>query len=142
MEMKYFPRVLITIFLADQELSESVVLARLFTDADQCVVPILFRLLRFWPVPGTLGLASLHFLGGHHYQLGTFLPDHMPQVSPGRAHTSLCGYVLFERFPGQVLILMVDEVSIDIVSTELVLNISQDNSCVVKRQNILVPGKC
>ena len=82
MEMKYFPWVLITIFLADQELSEGIVLARLFTDADHCVVPVFFCLLRFWPVPGTLCLAPLHLLGGHHYQQGSLLPDHMPKVSP------------------------------------------------------------
>lgn len=65
----------------------------------------------------------------------------MPQVSPGGADTFLGCNVLFERFSSQVFILMIDEVSIDIVSTWFVLlNISEDHSAgVVKRKNILVP---
>ena len=74
----------------------------------------------------------------HHNQQGFLLPDHVPEVCPSGADTPLCCNILFERFSSQVLIFMVDIVIIDIVSTWLVLNISQYNPGVVKRQDIFV----
>ena len=56
-------------------LPESVVLASLLPGVGHHKLAKLFSFLQLWPVARTLGLASLHLLGGVHYQ-------------PERYHTS------------------------------------------------------
>ena len=129
--------------LGHGELPQSVVLAGLLAEVGHGVPSVLLGLFHFWPVPCALGLPPLHHLGGHHHQQALLLPDHVVEVAPGAPHTPLGGDVLLVRLvaPAQTLLLMVDVVGVDVVVAGLLAHPTENNSRVVERKDILVPGR-
>ena len=128
--------------LGHGELPQSVVLAGLLAEVGHGVPSVLLGLFDLWPVPCALGLPPLHHLGGHHHQQALLLPDHVVEVAPGAPHTPLGGDVLLVRLvaAAQTLLLMVDVVGVDVVVAGLLSHPTENNSRVVERKDVLVPG--